>query len=379
MKREEAIELVIGLLSAGRRGDIAALSAFYADDAVIVSPLFGEVRGVQAIGSTWRTLFTSAPNSTAEISHVLVDGDRVAVLSAISTSDRGWFGLPSTGGPIGYKLVLLFTIANGRVVRDERIYDSVGVMERLEKARIDKELRTAAEVQRTLLSQTTHTGRASVTVGDSVPCRAIGGDFFDFIDLPSGDVGIVMGDVAGKGPAAALLAAMIQGMFAMDAPSSHGPAATLARLNGHLVARRLESRFATIFYGVLSPDGRLVYSNAGHNPAALFSNGGLARLTAGGPIVGAFGDATFEERTVQLGDGDTLVLFTDGVTEARNRSDEEFGEERLLDCLSPHRDAAPDDLLRRVFAAVREFCGGADPTDDITVTITRVGAIGRRA
>jgi len=92
VKREEAIELVIGLLSAGRRGDTAALSAFYADDAVIVSPLFGEVRGFQAIAATWRTLFTSGPNSTAEISHILVDGDRVAVLSAISTSDRGWFG-----------------------------------------------------------------------------------------------------------------------------------------------------------------------------------------------------------------------------------------------------------------------------------------------
>jgi sigma-B regulation protein RsbU (phosphoserine phosphatase) len=171
---------------------------------------------------------------------------------------------------------------------------------------------------------------------------------------------------------------MIQGMFAMDAPSSAGPSATLARLNGHLVTRRLEWRFATIFYGVLSPDGRLVYSNAGHNPPALFSNGSLSRLAVGGPVVGAFADVAFEECAVQLGDGDTLVLFTDGVTEARNRDDEEFGEDRLLNCLRAHRDHAPGDLLRCVFAAVHEFCGGADPTDDITVTVTRVGADGRR-
>jgi predicted ester cyclase len=375
VKREEAIEFVIGLLSAARRGDIARLCEYYADDAVIVSPLFGEIHGIQAIGATWHTLFTTAPDFKAEISHILVDGDRIAVLSQIATTDRGgWFGLPPTGGPIGYKLVLLFTVSGGRVVRDERIYDSAGVIERLEKARLDKELRTAAEVQRTLLSRTTHAGRASVTVGDSVPCRAIGGDFFDFIDLPSGDVGIVMGDVAGKGPAAALLAAMIQGMFAMEAPSSAGPAATLARINRHLVGRRMEWRFATIFYAVLSPDRRLLYSNAGHNPPALFSNGRIARLTSGGSIVGAFGEARFEECTVPLDDGDTLVLFTDGVTEARNRGDDEFGEERLLECLRAHRDAAPNDLLRRVFATVRDFCDGADPTDDITVTITRVGA-----
>jgi serine phosphatase RsbU (regulator of sigma subunit)/limonene-1,2-epoxide hydrolase len=375
VKREDAIQLVKDLLSAAYRGDIPRLTQFYADDAVVVSPMFGEVRGADAIATTWRTLFTTAADFSAEISHILVDGDRIAVLSTISTIDRiGWFGLPPTGGPITYKLVLLFTVADGRVTRDERIYDSAGVIERLEKARLDKELRTAAEVQRTLLSQTMHTGRASHTVGDSVPCRAIGGDFFDFIDLPSGDVGIVMGDVAGKGPAAALLAAMVQGMFAMEAPSGAGPAATLTRINRHLVSRRLESRFATVFYGVLSPGGRFVYSNAGHNPPAILTGNSIRRLTTGGPILGAFDTADFNEGAIHLGDGDTLVLFTDGVTEARNRHDEEFGEDRLLDCLRAHHRATPDDLLQRVFDAVRTFCDGADPTDDITVTVTRFDA-----
>src|SRR5262249_20216306 len=173
-----------------------------------------------------------------------------------------------------------------------------------------------------------------------------------------GDVGIIMGDVAGKGPAAALLAAMVQGMFAVEAPLGHGPSATVTRINGHLAARRLESRFATVFYGVLSPDGRFVYSNAGHNPPALLADGHVGRLMSGGPIVGAFGDARFDEDTIELGDGDTLVLFTDGVTEARNRRDEEFGENRLLDCLRASPGAPPDHLLRRVFAAVRHFFHG---------------------
>src|SRR5262249_21748271 len=143
--------------------------------------------------------------------------------------------------------------------------DSAGVLERLEKARLDKELRTAGDVQRALLSRTTHVAAFCESVGDSVPCRAIGGDFFEFVERPNGDVGIAIGDVAGKGPAAALLASMLQGMLVVEATSSADPAATLSRINRHLSARRIESRFATLVYGVLSPAGQFVYANAGHN------------------------------------------------------------------------------------------------------------------
>ncbi len=375
MTRDEAIELVRELLGAARRGDIARLSQLYSDDALVISPMFGEVRGSDAIAASWRTLFTQAPEFSADISHVLVDGHRIAVLGSVATIDRGgWFGLPATGGPITYKLVLLFTVADGRVVRDERIYDSAGVVERLEKMRLDKELRTAAEVQRTLLSQTRHANRCSETVGDSVPCRAIGGDFFAFLDLPDGDVGIMLGDVSGKGPAAALLAAMVQGMFETEAPAGGGPASTLARINRRLAARNLQSRFATIAYGVLSPDGGLIYSNAGHNPPAVLTGSGIRRLTTGGPAVGMFGDVSFDQERLRLADGDTLVLFTDGVTEARNRRDEEYGEERLVDCLLATGRDRPRALPDRVFASVREFCDGAEASDDITVTVTQFTA-----
>jgi sigma-B regulation protein RsbU (phosphoserine phosphatase) len=300
-----------------------------------------------------------------------VDGDRVAVLSTFTTTDRtGWFGRPATGGRISYRLVLLLTMAGGKIVHDERFYDSTGVLERLEKARLDRELRTAGDVQRTLLSRTAHRGPFCESVGDSVPCRAIGGDFFEFIELPSGDVGIVMGDVAGKGPAAALLAAMLQGMLAVEAPTGGSPAATVSRINRRLAARRLESRFATLVYGVLSPDGRLVYSNAGHNPPVLAARDGIRRLTTGGPILGPFVDAVFEEETLHLNDRDTLVMFTDGVTEARGANDEEFGEDRLMACLGTDAASSPVVLLNHIFAAVRDFCQHADPGDDITVTVT---------
>ena len=360
------------LLDAANRRDIAGVMALYAADAVAVSPVFGEVKGRARIAATWQTLFSTFADLVVTISDMLVDADRIAVLSAIETTDRlGWFGLPATGGPISYRLVLLLTVADGVIVRDERIYDSTAVIERLEKARLDKELRTAAEVQRTLLPRTAHVNAFSESVGDSLPCRAIGGDFFEFVALPSGDVAIAMGDVAGKGPAAALLAALLQGMISTEAPAGGTPAAILSRMNQRLAARGLESRFATFVYGVLSSDGRLIYSIAGHNPPVLLSRGGSVRLTTGGPILGAFSDAIFEEETQFLQDGDTIIMFTDGVTEARDASDDEFGDDRLTTCLHTERALAPAALLQRVLTTVAGFCRGAEQRDDITVTITR--------
>jgi steroid delta-isomerase-like uncharacterized protein len=372
ISREQALAIVRLFVDAARRRDLAQLVGLYAEDAVAVSPVFGEVRGREAIEATFERMFATLTDVAVEIMDALVDGDRVAVIGTITSTDRrGWFGQPATGSIIRYRLVMIFTLANGRIIHDERIYDSAGVLDRLEKARLDKELRTAAEVQRALLARTTHAASFCESAGSSSPCRAIGGDFFEFLDLPTGDVGILMGDVAGKGPAAALLAAMLQGMFVADAPIGGGPAATLARINTRLAARQIGSRFATLVYAVLSPDGTLTYANAGHNPPALLSRGGLHRLTVGGPILGMFEQATFDQDTLQLYAGDTLVMFTDGVTEARDAGDEEFGEIRMLACLAGKASSPPAALLGDIFDAVRAFCQQADQSDDITVTVTR--------
>lgn len=370
--RERALALVQDLrLVAGAR-DFDRLSQLYAVDAVALSPVFGELHGRAGIVASWQTLLTTFADIALEISEVLVDGERVAVLSQVRLTDRsGWFGMPATGSPIDYRIVLLLTLKDGQIVRDERIYDSVGLLERLEKVRIDRELRAAADVQRALLTRTAHRTAFCEAVGHSVPCRAIGGDFFDFVDLPAGAVGIALGDVAGKGPAAALLAALVQGMFAVQAPLGGGPAETVRHLNERLAARHVEARFATLVYAVVAPDGRLTYSNAGHNAPVLLTRRGTQRLVPGGPILGAFPGVTFGEETIQLDDRDTLVMFTDGVTEARSRSDEEFGEARLQLPLEGATSLPPAEVLRRIFEGVREFCQDADQSDDITATVTR--------
>jgi serine phosphatase RsbU (regulator of sigma subunit) len=380
MSREEAIALIGGMQEAANAHDAGRMASFYAEEAVAVSPVFGEVRGREAVVGTWKALFETVPDSSIEVTEVLADGDRIGFLGTVRGTDRaGWFGLPATGAPFHYRVTLVCTMAGEKIVREERLYDAGALVERLEKARIDKELQTAAEVQNALLRRTATGGPHWEVAGDSIPCRAIGGDFFEFLDLPSGDLAVALGDVEGNGTPAALVAAMLHGMFVAEARAGQSPAATLLRMNrqlvgpssGSLVARKLSSRFATLIYGVLSPGGRFVYSNAGHVPPALLGRRGVRRLTAGGPILGAFPEASFQEGTLQLEPGDTLLMLSDGVTEASNAADEEFGEARPIACAVENAGEPPVVILDRLLGAVREFCGPVAPADDITATVTR--------
>jgi phosphoserine phosphatase RsbU/P len=245
--------------------------------------------------------------------------------------------------------------------------------EATEKARLERELALAAEIQRALLPEAMQSGPHFDVAAASVPCRSIGGDFFDYFNLPDGRFGFTLGDVAGKGPPAALLTAMIQGAFAAQVTSADSPAALMAHINRTLIRRAIQSRFVTVMYGVLAPDGRLTYSNAGHNPPILIGRAGARRLETGGLILGLFPHAAYEEETIQLEDGDTLVVFSDGVTEALNGAGDEFGEERLLPCVTEHCGMATEMLLDRILADVRTFAASAAQNDDVTALVLRYG------
>jgi serine phosphatase RsbU (regulator of sigma subunit) len=243
--------------------------------------------------------------------------------------------------------------------------------EAAEKGRLENELRLAAEIQRALLPDADQSGAHFDVAAASIPCRAIGGDFYDYFHLPSGVFGFALGDVAGKGPPAALLTAMIQGVFSAQVVAAASPARLMASVNASLIRRSIQNRFATVLYGALSPDGRLIYSNAGHNPPVLIKRDGVQRLETGGLIVGLFPQAEYEEETLQLEDGDVLVVFSDGVTEAFNVAGEEFGEARLLACLDAHRNCPPGDLLQRILSSVREFAASAAQNDDVTALVLK--------
>jgi serine phosphatase RsbU (regulator of sigma subunit) len=243
--------------------------------------------------------------------------------------------------------------------------------EALDKAKFEQELKVAAGIQQSLLPQANRDGKFFSTAAASIACRAVGGDFYDYVDLPTGEFGFIVGDVAGKGSPAALLAAAALGMFSAEATYNTSAAQLITRLNLGLFRRAIESRFLTTFYGMLSADGSLTYTNAGHNAPLVVSKDAIRRLETGGVVLGLFDQASFEEETIHLAPGDFILAFSDGVTEALNPAGEEFTDERLLACVEQHRGEAPQAALDAVLAEVKAFCGDATQSDDVTVVLVR--------
>ena len=243
--------------------------------------------------------------------------------------------------------------------------------EALDKAKFEQELRVAAAIQQSLLPTANREGPFFSTAAASLACRAVGGDFYDYCDLPTDQFGFIIGDVAGKGSPAALLAAAVLGMFSAEATYQTNAAPLMTRLNRGLFRRAIEARFLTSFYGMLAPDGSLTYCNAGHNAPLLVSKSEIRRLEVGGVVLGLFDTASYDEETLKLEPGDLIVLFSDGVTEAINAKDEEFTDDRLIACANAHRGEAPQQVLDALLAEVHAFCAGVAQSDDVTAVLVR--------
>ena len=245
--------------------------------------------------------------------------------------------------------------------------------ESAEKARLDRDLRIAAEIQQALLPEPNFDSGWATLAASSIPCRTVGGDFFDYLEVTERGLGFALGDVAGKGPPAALLAAAVQSNFAAQATVTTDPADTMTRVNKALLRRAIEARFATMFYGVVTEQGRLAYCNAGQEPPLVIRRGSIDWLEAGGPVLGLLSMATYEFDTVVLEPGDLVVVCSDGVTEARNLEGEEFGRERLVTALAQAHGARADTALDALLGAVRKYSAGTAQSDDITALVLRYG------
>ena len=241
-----------------------------------------------------------------------------------------------------------------------------------EKARIERDLRVAADIQRRLLPEPMYDAPLWDLAAISIPCRTVGGDFYDYLELPDGRFGFGLGDVAGKGPPAALLATALQSNFVAHAPVSDTPAEMMARINRALLRRAIEARFATMFYGALAPGGELSYCNAGQEPPlVLRRTGQVAWLDTGGPVLGLLSIATYQYAAIRLEPRDLVIVCSDGVTEARNEAGDEFGRERILDAVRGRHAQIPDAVLEALTTAVRAFSEHAAQADDITAMVVR--------
>lgn len=256
-------------------------------------------------------------------------------------------------------------IEAGVAIENARLYRQT-----LEQARIEHELKIAADIQRALLPPGKHEGHYYQAMGASLPSRAIGGDFFDFSDRVDGSFGFAVGDVSGKGPAAALLTAKIQGLF--SAQSDQGsPADTIRTVNRGLTRRAVEAKYATVFHAMLDSAGVLTYCNAGHNPPLLYGKRGLRRLESGSMPVGFFEHAPYQDETERLDVGDVLIVYSDGVTEALDVQGQEFGEERLLAILTERHTQDATSILDAIVESVGAFSRGVAQHDDVTAMVVK--------
>jgi hypothetical protein len=258
---------------------------------------------------------------------------------------------------------------------------SVGVMLRAyvvrdhERRAVEQELAVARRVQQDLLPKQPLTAGDLEVSGMNLPCYAVGGDYFDYYTLADGRIAIAIGDVAGKGVPAALLMSKLQATLRGETSHEVTVPEVPERAN-RLLMESMEgsSKFVTFFYGALEPGTRrLRYSNAGHNPPYLLrADGTLEELETGGLLLGIFPHASYDEGEVELGPGDVIVLFTDGVTEAEDRHKGQFGEERLIALLREARAGDARAIGDRICQEVLKFSKGLQMADDLTVVVVKV-------
>ncbi|MCI0664327.1 MAG: SpoIIE family protein phosphatase [Acidobacteria bacterium] len=240
--------------------------------------------------------------------------------------------------------------------------------EEQEKKQLELELNMAREVQvalsPTAFKQPDHFEVAS----HSIPSRYVGGDFYDLIPLPDGRWVIALGDVSGKGIAAALLAAMAQGVLQAQFASNLPLTNVIASLNKVLVQRTASNSFITLFCAVLDPEGHLTYINAGHNlPILARANGKTEMLTTKSVVLGAFDFVSHEPRQTLLASGDLVVIYSDGVTEAVNSKNEMFGDERLENLIRENVNLTAAGIKQRIVEDLNIFTRGLPQGDDITL------------
>ena len=236
-----------------------------------------------------------------------------------------------------------------------------------------KPLMRARAVQRGLLPQEKPPLATLDYEGNCTQARTIGGDYYDFLDMGPGEVGFVLADVAGKGIAAALLMASLQGsLHSQYSTGSKDIPQLLASVNRHFYKHTARDRYATLFFGRYSDATRtLQYVNCGHNPPVLLRNrGAVERLDATATVLGLFLDWNCSVDEVRLETGDVLSIYTDGITETTGHGGEEFGEARLLDTLRKNRDLEASYILQNVQDAAGQFRFG-EQEDDLTLVIAR--------
>ena len=247
------------------------------------------------------------------------------------------------------------------------------MLEVADRLSLKNDLEIAREIQQSMLPRGAYQAPGVEAFGMTRPANTVGGDFYDIVTLRDGRVLLALGDVAGKGSPAALLMALLLAMIRTLVEEGLEGAALVERLNVQISRHVPGTRFATLFLGVLDPGtGELVFVNAGQNPPLLRRrSGAYERLHTGGMALGLFGQATYTAASAMLEQGDVLVMYSDGITEAEDGFERPFDESGLQTVVDGGRWASAKELGWELFAAVESHAGEQRLMDDLTVLIAR--------
>jgi sigma-B regulation protein RsbU (phosphoserine phosphatase) len=356
----EDLRLGGGLLYAPRRDDLELLGEI------------GDLRGVQAP----ETVDPALPPLRLVFQHgVYIFAD------PLDAQGPARFGLLAPGAAAGVAIgrrphrYVLFLLLGTGWVREELDFTLNTVRAALGARMVEERLRggmiEAAEIQQSLLLEEAPTFSGYEIAARSLPAEEVGGDFFDFLPFDHELLGFSVGDASGHGLPAALLVRDVVTGLRMGIEKDLKVAEVFARLNRVIHRSNLSSRFVSLFYGELDAGGNVVYVNAGHPPALLFTRDRTLELETGGTVIGPLPEARFRHGLARLEPGDVLVLCTDGILERRDRAGDFFGRERLEGVVREAWGQAAGAVLERVFEAARVFGKTRHWEDDATVVVVR--------
>ena len=371
--------LVHRFLMAHARGDLDALGEMLAHEFVDHSLLPGQVPGREGYIQSAAEQHAALSDIRYIIEYQATDGDMViSRLTMRATHDRGTlFGVAPTGKEWATPLIVINRISEDKIAEEWSADIVTPFLEEIEqqareRERVEQDLRVARRIQQASLPKEVPEVQGWQINPHYQPAREVGGDFYDFLELEDGRLGLVVGDATGHGVPAALVMSTTCGMLRAVALSVDSPGEVLARVNEALSARIPPSMFVTCFYAILEPkSGRLLYANAGHDLPYLRRGWGAEELRARGMPLGLMPGMSYEEKEVMLGAGEAVLFYSDGLVEAHDPEGEMFGFPRLRALIAEHAEegALVDFLMEKLHSFTGE---GWEQEDDITlVTLQR--------
>jgi serine phosphatase RsbU (regulator of sigma subunit)/predicted ester cyclase len=381
MSAERNKALVRRFLEAHAKGDLDTVDEMLAPDFVDHNLIPGQQPAREGYLRGLTEFHAAYSHTRYVIEKQLAEGEEVVTTFAVSsTHDRGeWMGLVPTGKEFKALHILIHRIVGDKITDEWNPGSNLAELaqqrleqERIERERIEQELRVARSIQQASLPESVPELEGWQITPFYQPAREVGGDFYDFFELPEGRLGLVVGDATGKGVSAALMMASARSMLrAVAQGTEHSPGGVLGRVNDALATDIPPNMFITCFYAILEPEsGRLLYANAGHDLPYVWQSGEAEELRARGMPLGLMPGMSYEQKEIELDVGEGVFFYSDGLVEAHDPKGEMFGFPRLRALIAEHAEerSLGDFLMEELYSFVGE---GWQQEDDITLLTLR--------